>query len=182
MSRSELKVVLRTYGQAAPCLCHCIAQVDDIELLQHDGTSFNEFSLENEGRKLGTSRGFSFAKEGHAPAEEAIVVPGFSFDLRNPYVLPRRSFRPKAGRGRLRIARTVHPRYSTPSHKHGCRKPLELFCEFQVGKAPPQIPLRRVVACRTANFGEGRVGVEEVESASPNLESAPRRAFSGHDS
>jgi hypothetical protein len=114
MSRSELEVVLRTYGQAAPCLCHCIAQVDDIELLQHDGTSFNEFSFENEGRKLGTPHGFSFAKEGLAPAEEAIVVPGFSFDLRI-LVFYRADFsarRPTAAG--LRTARTARPRHSTP--------------------------------------------------------------------
>jgi hypothetical protein len=56
----------------APCLCHCVAQIDDFELL-HDQPLASEFPKRTQDG-IGLCGGFSFARGRHGPAGEAIVA------------------------------------------------------------------------------------------------------------
>ena len=56
----------------APCLCHCITQVDDFELL-HDQPLASVFPKRTQDG-MGLCGGFSFARGRHGPAGEAIVA------------------------------------------------------------------------------------------------------------
>lgn len=68
--------------------------------------------------------GFSFARGRHAPAEEdPFMAPGGPFDESNPCVSSAQIFCPKAGRGRLRIAMTAHPRASHPRKSPDAENP-----------------------------------------------------------
>jgi len=62
-----------------------------------------------------------------------------------------------------------------PSQKSGCWNPLELFCDFHVTEALPQVCLSDVVAEERGDFCKRWLGVEQVEGTYSDLTAVPRR-------
>ena len=61
VSWAEQAVYSRSLSRSAPCLGHCIAQIDDFELLRHDQPLASEFPKRTQGR-IGALRRVSFAR------------------------------------------------------------------------------------------------------------------------
>ena len=120
----------------APCFGHCIAQIDDFELL-HDQPS--EVSFPRERRtEIGTLRRVQLCERAPMVRPVKPVVAAGDPSTSAILMFYRADFSVGTRRGPGSPARrTVQPNASTPTEMPRYWNPLELLCEFHVCEPLP---------------------------------------------